>query len=51
MHKYLDNLEEIIKINNASFIALILNREINVNYEIDEKDKLEKAIKEQLKLK
>ncbi len=26
--------------------ALILNREINVNYEIDEKDKLEKAIKE-----
>ena len=25
--------------------ALILNREINVNYEIDEKDKLEKQLK------
>ena len=26
--------------------ALILNKEINVNYKIDEKDKLEKAINE-----
>ena len=46
MNKYLDDLEKAIKSKIMPvYKALILNKEININYEPDQKNKLVEAIK------